>query len=423
MSDVMNVTAANSVIDSEIDESNGTEGNISVDARVDTTNAGVAVPITAPHIGEAPHQSDDGSLSRLRGRVGEGASHHSDLPSPHPAGEARHPPPQAGEGKKRHNNQPRRDKRDVHGWVVLDKPIGMTSTHAVAVVKRLFQAKRAGHAGTLDPLASGGLPIAMGEATKTVPFVMDGRKRYRFTVRWGQERDTDDTEGRVTQTSDDRPSAAAIRDLLPQFTGRIEQTPPQYSAIKVQGERAYDLARDGEIVELKPRPVEIHHLTLSDQPDSDHSVFEAECGKGTYVRALARDIGRILGCYGHICALRRTLVGPFGEADMIPLEQLEALCDRAASGEGSLADALLPVETALDDIPALAVTRADAARLHRGQAVLLRGRDAPNCSGTVYVTVAGRLLALAEIGNGELIPKRVFNLTGLTASSGRNESV
>jgi tRNA pseudouridine55 synthase len=423
MSDVMNVTAANSVIDSEIDESNGTEGNISVDARVDTTNAGVAVPITAPHIGEAPHQSDDGSLSRLRGRVGEGASHHSDLPSPHPASEARHPPPQAGEGKKRHNNQPRRDKRDVHGWVVLDKPIGMTSTHAVAVVKRLFQAKRAGHAGTLDPLASGGLPIAMGEATKTVPFVMDGRKRYRFTVRWGQERDTDDTEGRVTQTSDDRPSAAAIRDLLPQFTGRIEQTPPQYSAIKVQGERAYDLARDGEIVELKPRPVEIHHLTLSDQPDSDHSVFEAECGKGTYVRALARDIGRILGCYGHICALRRTLVGPFGEADMIPLEQLEALCDRAASGEGSLADALLPVETALDDIPALAVTRADAARLHRGQAVLLRGRDAPNCSGTVYVTVAGRLLALAEIGNGELIPKRVFNLTGLTASSGRNESV
>jgi tRNA pseudouridine55 synthase len=423
MSDVMNVTAANSVIDSEIDESNGTEGNISVDARVDTTNAGVAVPITAPHIGEAPHQSDDGSLSRLRGRVGEGASHHSDLPSPHPAGEARHPPPQAGEGKKRHNNQPRRDKRDVHGWVVLDKPIGMTSTHAVAVVKRLFQAKRAGHAGTLDPLASGGLPIAMGEATKTVPFVMDGRKRYRFTVRWGQERDTDDTEGRVTQTSDDRPSAAAIRDLLPQFTGRIEQTPPQYSAIKVQGERAYDLARDSEIVELKPRPVEIHHLTLSDQPDSDHSVFEAECGKGTYVRALARDIGRILGCYGHICALRRTLVGPFGEADMIPLEQLEALCDRAASGEGSLADALLPVETALDDIPALAVTRADAARLHRGQAVLLRGRDAPNSSGTVYVTVAGRLLALAEIGNGELIPKRVFNLTGLTASPARNESV
>ena len=153
------------------------------------------------------------------------------------------------------NNQPRRDKRDVHGWIVLDKPIGMTSTHAVAVVKRLFQARRAGHAGTLDPLASGGLPIALGEATKTVPFVMDGRKRYRFTVCWGEERDTDDIEGRVVRTSDLRPSAEAIVALLPQFTGVIEQIPPQYSAIKVQGERAYDLARDGETVILQPRPV------------------------------------------------------------------------------------------------------------------------------------------------------------------------
>jgi tRNA pseudouridine55 synthase len=291
----------------------------------------------------------------------------------------------------RPNNQPRRDKRDVHGWVVLDKPIGMTSTQAVAVVKRLFSAKRAGHAGTLDPLASGGLPIALGEATKTVPFVMDGRKRYRFMVRWGEERDTDDTEGRVVKTSDVRPTVEAIRALLPQFTGVIEQTPPRYSAIKVHGERAYDLARDGEIVELSPRPVEIHQLTLVEQMDKDLSVFDAECGKGTYVRALARDIGRILGCFGHICALRRTLVGPFGENDMISLEQLKALCNRAASGEGSLADALLPVETALDDIPALAVTRADAARLHRGQAVVLRGRDAPNSSGTVYVTVAARV--------------------------------
>jgi tRNA pseudouridine55 synthase len=325
--------------------------------------------------------------------------------------------------KQPQGNQMRRDKRDIHGWVVLDKPMGMTSTQAVAAVKRLFQAKRAGHAGTLDPLASGGLPVALGEATKTVPFVMDGRKRYSFTVRWGEERDTDDTEGVVVKSSDTRPTAEAISALLPQFTGLIEQTPPRYSAIKVQGERAYDLARDGEVVELAPRPVEIHRLTLIEQLDNNHSLFEAECGKGTYVRALARDIGRILGCYGHISALRRTMVGPFGENDMILLERLEALCNRAASGEGSLADALLPVETALDDIPALAVTRADAARLYRGQAVLLRGRDAPNCSGTVYVTVAGRLLALAEIGNGELIPKRVFNLTGLTASSGRNERV
>ncbi|MGP8121063.1 MAG: tRNA pseudouridine(55) synthase TruB [Xanthobacteraceae bacterium] len=337
-----------------------------------------------------------------------------------PAGAAA---PREPQGFHDRGRRPKRDRRDVHGWVVLDKPIGMTSTQAVAVVKRLFQAKRAGHAGTLDPLASGGLPIALGEATKTVPFVMDGRKRYRFTVCWGEERDTDDVEGRVIASSALRPSAEAVTALMPRFLGVIDQVPPQYSAIKIQGERAYDLARDGEIVDLKPRAVEIHELSLAEQQDSEHFVFEAECGKGTYVRALARDLGRLLGCYGHISALRRTLVGPFGENDMIPLAHLEALCDRAASGEASLADALLPVETALDDIPALAVTRADAARLHRGQAVLLRGRDAPNSSGTVYVTVGGRLLALAEIGNGELIPKRVFNLTGLTASTGRNQGV
>jgi tRNA pseudouridine55 synthase len=406
----MIVTTATGIVDSKTDESSDAEKNIS---SLDSVSAGTQ-PDDAARLAPLPAPSERASLvAATQGRE-QGRDERSN----------NDPRPQGQRGKQpRPNNQPRRDKRDVHGWVVLDKPIGMTSTQAVAIVKRLFQAKRAGHAGTLDPLASGGLPIAMGEATKTVPFVMDGRKRYCFTVCWGEERDTDDTEGKVTQSSDLKPSADAIRALLPQFTGLIEQTPPQYSAIKVQGERAYDLARDGETVELKPRPVEIFKLSLMEQQDESHSVFEAECGKGTYVRALARDIGRLLGCYGHICALRRTLVGPFGEADMIPLEQLEALCDRAASGEGSLADALLPVETALDDIPALAVTRADAARLHRGQAVLLRGRDAPNCSGTVYVTVAGRLLALAEIGNGELIPKRVFNLTGLTASSARNERV
>jgi tRNA pseudouridine55 synthase len=331
-------------------------------------------------------------------------------------------PAPEGAGKPR-QLQKKRDKRDVHGWVILDKPIGMTSTHAVAVVKRLFSAKRAGHAGTLDPLASGGLPIALGEATKTVPFVMDGRKRYRFTVRWGEERDTDDSEGRTVSTSENRPSPDAIRALLPSFTGSIQQVPPQYSAIKIQGERAYDLAREGEAVALTARPVEIHELILLEQEDNDHSVFEAECGKGTYVRSLARDMGRLLGCFGHVSALRRTACGPFDERDMIPLAELEAVCHRAASGEGNLADALLPVETALDDIPALAVTRADAARLHRGQAVLLRGRDAPISSGTVYVTVGGRLLALAELGNGELIPKRVFNLNGLVASPLRHEGV
>ena len=321
--------------------------------------------------------------------------------------------PQGEGGGKRHRKQFKRDKRDVHGWVILDKPVGMTSTHAVSVIKRLFTAKRAGHAGTLDPLASGCLPIALGEATKTVPFVMDGRKLYRFTVRCGEERDTDDAEGRVTSTSEQRPSAEAIRALLPQFTGTIQQVPPRYSAIKIEGERAYDLARDGTVVELQARPVEIVRLELVEMPDADHSVLEAECGKGTYVRSLARDLGRQLGCFGHVSALRRTAVGSFSPESMISLEQLEAICHRAASGEASLADALLPVETALDDIPALAISRADAARLTRGQAVLLRGRDAPNFRGSVYVTVSGQLLALAELDNGEIVPKRVFNLAGL----------
>jgi tRNA pseudouridine55 synthase len=317
--------------------------------------------------------------------------------------------------------QKKRDKRDVHGWVVLDKPVGMTSTHAVSVVKRLFSAKRCGHAGTLDPLASGALPIALGEATKTVPFVMDGRKLYRFTIRWGEERDTDDAEGRTVSISKERPSPEAVRALLPSYTGLIQQIPPRYSAIKIEGERAYDLARDGEQVELAPRPVEISRLELVNIPDPDHAVLEAECGKGTYVRALARDLGRALGCFGHVSALRRAAVGPFGEETMILLEQLEALCHRAASGEGSLADALMPVETALDDIPALAVSWADAARLQRGQAVLLRGRDAPNFRGTVYVTVSGQLLALAELDRGEIVPKRVFNLAGLMGRAARKK--
>jgi tRNA pseudouridine55 synthase len=321
-------------------------------------------------------------------------------------------------GERHGKKQFRRDKRDVHGWIILDKPVGMTSTHAVSIIKRLTKAKRAGHAGTLDPLASGALPIALGEATKTVPFVMDGRKLYRFTVRWGEERDTDDAEGRVIETGDRRPAPDTIHALLPAFTGVIEQVPPRYSAIKIEGERAYDLAREGETVELKARPVEINRLELTDTPDPDHAVFEAACGKGTYVRSLARDMGRKLGCFGHVSALRRVAVGPFGEETMISLEELEALCHRAAAGEVSLADAILPVETALDDIPALAVSRADAARLQRGQAVILRGRDAPVFRGPVYVTVAGQLLALAEMDHGEIVPRRVFNLAGLTGRRG-----
>jgi tRNA pseudouridine55 synthase len=307
--------------------------------------------------------------------------------------------------------QRKRAKRDVHGWLVLDKPVGMTSTHAVSVVKRAFAAKRAGHAGTLDPLASGLLPIALGEATKTVPFVMDGRKVYQFTVRWGEERDTDDAEGRVTGASDARPSAETVRALLPRFTGAIMQVPPRYSAVKIEGERAYDLARDGEVVELEPRPIEVHRLDLLATPDADHAVLAAECGKGTYVRALARDLGRALGCLGHVEALRRTAVGPFSEDMATNLATLQAATP-AAPGEAvaPIAHGLLPVEAGLAALPALRVSSSDAGRLARGQAVLMRGRDAPVMEGWVSVLAQGSLIALAEVDKGELRPRRIFNL-------------
>ena len=300
--------------------------------------------------------------------------------------------------------QRKREKRDVNGWLILDKPIGMTSTHAVSVAKRLYSARRAGHAGTLDPLASGLLPIALGEATKTVPFVMDGRKIYQFTVRWGEERDTDDAEGRVDATSAARPSADDIRALLPRFSGTIAQVPPRFSAIKIDGERAYDLARDGEVVELEARPVEIHRLSLNDIPDPDHAVLSAECGKGTYVRALARDMGRVLGCFGHVSALRRAGVGPFREQDGVSLDRLEA------ADAATLAGLLQPVAAGVQGLPTFSVSRADAARLARGQAVLLRGRDAPIVEGSVAIFTQGDLIALAEAAEGELRPRRIFNL-------------
>jgi tRNA pseudouridine55 synthase len=331
------------------------------------------------------------------------------------------PPSKAECGSKPAAQAPKKQKRDVHGWLVLDKPVGMTSTHAVSVIKHLFAARRAGHAGTLDPLASGCLPIALGEATKTAPFVVDGRKTYRFTVKWGEERDTDDAEGRVTATGDKRPDWNAIEALLARFTGTIEQVPPRFSAVKLGGERAYDLARDGETVELAPREVTIHHLEIVEIPDRDHAVLTAECGKGTYVRSLARDLGRALGVFGHVCALRRGRVGPFGETDMIPLEQVESLCHRAAAGEGHFADTLLPIETALDDILALAVSPADAARLQRGQAVLLRGRDASIIRGVVQVASSGQLVAIAEADGGEIVPRRVFNLTGTVGRAGKHK--
>jgi len=300
----------------------------------------------------------------------------------------------------------RRKGSPVHGWLIFDKPQGINSTGAVAQVKRLYDAEKAGHAGTLDPLATGVLPIAFGEATKTVPFVVEGSKAYRFTVRFGIETDTDDAEGKEVEKSDARPSRSEIEATLSRFTGEITQVPPRFSALKVDGARAYDLARDEEEFELEPRSVSIARLTLIAHPDKDHCVLEAECGKGTYVRALARDLGRALGTLGHVAALRRTRVGPFGEENAVSLATLERLTpDRVA-----LLAAIEPVEIALRDIPALAISAADAARLRRGQPVLLRGRDAPILAGTVYATTRGTLVAVGEVSEGELKPRRIFNL-------------
>ena len=303
----------------------------------------------------------------------------------------------------------RRKGTPVHGWLILDKPQSMTSTHALNKVKRLFDAEKAGHAGTLDPLATGVLPIAFGEATKTIPHVMDSAKGYRFLVRWGAETDTDDAEGQSTKQSADRPTREAIEALLPQFRGTIMQTPPRYSAIKIGGERAYDLARDGEDFDIAPRPVEITRLDIVDVSGPDACLFDAECGKGTYVRAVARDIGRLLGCFGHVAELRRTRVGPLEESQAILLETLNEMSN-SADGRGALMRVLRPVETALDGIPALAVSGSDAAELKRGKSIILRGRDAPIHSGLIYATSRGMLVALGEVERGELRPTRVFNL-------------
>ena len=302
----------------------------------------------------------------------------------------------------------RRKGRAVNGWLVLDKPAGVTSTYAVGAVRRAFDARKAGHAGTLDPAATGVLPIAFGEATKTVPYAVEGEKFYRFTVRWGAETETDDAQGRIVRTSELRSEPAVILALLGQFTGEIMQTPPAYSAVKIAGKRAYDLARDGEVVELEPRPVRVHALQLIEISDADTAVFEARCGKGTYVRALARDMGRTLGCLGHLVALRRTRVAGFDETLAISLARLE---DAVAEGEAALARLLLPIEAALHDFAVLNVGQADAARLLKGQPVLMRGRDAPYQPGPTYALCRGHLVALGEIEQGELHPIRVFNLS------------
>ncbi|HRN87933.1 tRNA pseudouridine(55) synthase TruB [Hyphomicrobium sp.] len=302
----------------------------------------------------------------------------------------------------------RKKGNPVHGWLVLDKPFEMTSTRAVGILKRLYFAQKVGHAGTLDPLATGILPIAFGEATKTVPFAVEGEKVYRFTVRWGVETETDDAEGEIVATADGRPTVEDIEALLSQFTGEIMQVPPKFSAIKVDGERAYALARDGEDVVLDPRPVVIDELRLVDVPDDDTAVFEARCGKGTYVRAIARDMGRALGCRGHVIALRRARVGPFSEENAVSLEEIE---DAADAGE-DLTTFLQPVEMALGEVLELNVSPQDAADLAQGRSILIRGRDAPILGGAAYAMSKGRIIALGEIEKGALHPTRVFNFGG-----------
>ncbi|MEJ0071695.1 MAG: tRNA pseudouridine(55) synthase TruB [Pseudomonadota bacterium] len=305
----------------------------------------------------------------------------------------------------------RRKGAPISGWLNVDKPVGPSSSAVVGRLKRALGAAKVGHGGTLDPLASGVLPIAFGEATKVIGFVVDADKRYRFTVRWGEARTTDDAEGEVLATSPCRPSAAAIGAALPGLTGTIEQVPPKFSAIKLAGQRAYALARAGAPVELAPRRVEVHALRLVDQADADEAVFEVSCGKGTYVRSLARDLALALGTVGHVVALRRLAVGPFPAETAIPLDLLTELGHSAAALER-----LLPILTPLADIPAVAVTGAEAELIRNGQAVPAVGLGRPGSSypfreGDVVSVTAGDIpVAMARIDSGQLRPVRVFNL-------------
>jgi tRNA pseudouridine55 synthase len=314
--------------------------------------------------------------------------------------------------------------RPISGWLILDKPVGMGSTEAVSKIKWLFQAEKAGHAGTLDPLASGMLPIALGEATKTVPYVQDGAKIYRFTVAWGQERSTDDLEGPVTKESDLRPSEAEVKALLPKYTGVIMQTPPQFSAIKIAGERAYDLARDGATVDIPAREIEIGRLDVVEH-SADHTVFEVECGKGTYVRSLARDMGRDMGCFGHISELRWVEVEPFTPEDFVTIAELEAarfgVQEEGGADAADVADAveapidfdaidalLVDTSAALDCLPQIAISDDAATKIRLGNPVIIRGRDAPVEAEEACATARGKLVAIGAIEQGMFKPKRVF---------------
>ena len=304
----------------------------------------------------------------------------------------------------------RKHGRPLNGWLVVDKPPGMTSTDVVNRVRRGFDAQKAGHGGTLDPLATGVLPVAFGHATKTVPYVMDGTKLYRFTLRLGDARDTDDADGQVVATSDARPTDAQIAAALPAFLGDIMQTPPAFSAIKVAGERAYDMAREGRAPVLEPRPARVDRFALVERPDADTAVFEVQSGKGVYMRSLARDLAQACGTLGHVAALRRLRVGPFTEAQAISLDKCTASADNAPASP----NLLLPVATALADIPALALTEAEVFGLSNGQAINLvdlMGRipqTADPNGGLARAMAGARVIGLCRLADGWLKPERLL---------------
>lgn len=304
----------------------------------------------------------------------------------------------------------RKHGRPLNGWLVVDKPPGMTSTDVVNRVRRGFDAQKAGHGGTLDPLATGVLPVAFGHATKTVPYVMDGTKLYRFTLRLGDARDTDDADGQTIATSDARPTDAQIAAALPAFLGDIMQVPPAYSAIKVAGERAYDMAREGRAPVLEPRPARVDRFALVERPDADTAIFEVQSGKGVYMRSLARDLAQACGTLGHVLALRRLRVGPFTESQAISLDKCVAGADNAPASP----NLLLPVATALADIPALALTEAEVFGLSNGQAINLvdlMGRipQAADPNGGLARAMAGaRVIGLCRLSDGWLKPERLL---------------
>jgi tRNA pseudouridine55 synthase len=298
----------------------------------------------------------------------------------------------------------RKKGRDISGWVLVDKPAGLTSTSVVNKLRWAFDAKKAGHAGTLDPDATGLLPVALGEATKTIAYLGDALKGYEFTVKWGAQTTTDDAEGEVIETSGMRPTEEGIAAALPQFIGDIRQVPPQFSAVKVDGNRAYDIARAGETMELAARDLYVDELTLLSCPDADHAVLRFVCGAGGYVRAIARDLGRVLGCLGHVVTLRRTWVGPFDIEDAVTLDRVEALAKTPEI------DALLhPVALGLADLPELRATEEGAARLKNGNPGHVLPGDV-EYGDLAWASLDGQPVAVGRFRAGELHPERVFNL-------------